>query len=173
MRVLGIVLGILMAGCTGQNLYIPVKTQGRDRDGNTTAGVRAIPIFKNTGNLANAKYAFSGGGYRVSFTADVVDNATTTAALHEGINKTIRAGGSVIGTAMAGMAGIVAAQGLADYGIATANAAASKNAANAATRQSQIAAESAVKQAAIRAGTREALIGAGPRTIRAIGALRP
>ncbi len=174
------ILALWLVGCAGQNVYVPVPTSGRDRNGNPTTGVKAVPVFKNTGNLAKADFAYSGAAGTVRFNADLVDNATATAALHEGTSKTVRSVGSVIGTALAGWAGIAAVTGAANASIAesNANSAASVAASQASTRQAAIAARSGVASEAIaaKAGVVGQRIGADAATkalrIDAIKAIR-
>ena len=108
-----IIIATLLAGCAGQVISVPVATQGRDKNGNVTRGVKSAPIFKNTGNLANADFSYDGPYGRISFSADVVDNATATREIHAGISSDIRSAGSVVGTALAGMMGVAAINGAA------------------------------------------------------------
>jgi hypothetical protein len=120
-KTLLIILASLFSGCAGQVISVPVATQGRDRAGNLTRSVKSVPIFKNTGNLANAKFNYSGPYGRISFSADAVDNAIATLAIHEGISSDIRAAGSLVGTALAGAAGIITAQGLTTTAVTQSN----------------------------------------------------
>ncbi len=163
MKNIAIILALAFTGCAGQNIYIPVSTVGRDKQGNPTAGVKSVPLMKNTGNLTNANLAYAGPFGRVSFTADAIDNASATMAMHEGINKTVRAGGSVLGTVMMGIAGIAAIQGATEASVAATNASASKHAASEATKQATVAARAGVVKEAIgaKAGVVNHAISAG------------
>lgn len=164
MRAISILMALVLTGCAGQNIYIPIATAGRDKQGNPTSSVKSVPLFKNTGNLANANFQYRGMGGSVSFTADVIDNATATMAIGESTSSIIRSGGSVIGTAMAGMAGIVAAQGLTETAIATTNAGVSKHAATEATKRAGMSARAGVASERIAAKVATERIGAAAAT---------
>jgi hypothetical protein len=83
-----------------------------------------------------AQFSYNGPYGVISFSADEVDNAIATKALHDGIQGDVRAGGSVVGTALAGMMGIAAVNGATATGLAQSNNAriVTTNASNNATK---------------------------------------
>lgn len=93
---------LFLTSCTGQTLLVPVVGE------NSKGGkyVRTIPVFRNSGNMTNVKYALQSPAASVQFSADAIDNATTTAAMHAGIKGDIEAvGRTIVQPAIFGVAG--------------------------------------------------------------------